>query len=58
LQEINPADCHLAFNLAKNIDDIEHCIELCVAKRNKAKVLSADIKMEFKYKDLFDIVLV
>jgi len=58
LLEINQNDCHLAFNLAQNIDDIEDCLELCTAKRNKLKTITADKKMAFKYGDLFSIIQV
>lgn len=58
LLEIDKIDCHLAFNIAKNLDDIEDCLELCTAKRNKAKTITADQKLVYNYQDLFDLVLV
>lgn len=56
--EIHVNDCHLAYDIAQNIDDIEDCLELLTAKRNKAKIITADHKMAFKYGDLFSIVVV
>ncbi len=56
LLEIDKNDCHLAFNLAKNIDDIEDCLELYTAKRNKAKVITADQKMVLEYGNTFDMI--
>jgi len=56
--EIDKSDCHLAYDIAQNIDDIEDCLELLTAKRNKAKMLTADHKMAFKYSELFNIVVV
>jgi hypothetical protein len=44
--------------IAQNIDDIEDCLELCTAKRNKVKMITADQKMAFKYGDLFGVVAV
>lgn len=38
--------------------DIEDCLELLTAKRNKAKMITADHKMTFKYGDLFIVVVV
>lgn len=56
--EIDKNDCHLAYDLAQSIDDIEDCLELFTAKRNRAKIITADQKMVAKYGDFFDIVLV
>jgi predicted nucleic acid-binding protein len=56
LLEIEKSDCHRAYNLATNIDDIEDCLELFTAKRNQCKLMTADQKMILKYSDLFDIV--
>jgi hypothetical protein len=58
LLEIDKTDCHLAYDIAQNIDDIEDCLELCTAKRNKVKMITADQKMAFKYGGLFGIVAV
>lgn len=53
---VNVIDCHLAYNLAKNIDDIEDCLELFTSKRNQAKMITADKAMVLKYGDFFDIL--
>ena len=47
--EIDKMDCHLAYNLAQNIDDIEDCMELFTAKRNSCKMMSSEQKMIAKY---------
>ncbi len=54
--EIDKMDCHLAYNLAQNIDDIEDCMELFTAKRNSCKMMSSDQKMIAKYGEYFGIV--
>lgn len=54
--EINQIDCHLAFSLAKNLDDIEDCLEICTAKRNQVKIITADKKMLLNYGDVFDMI--
>jgi predicted nucleic acid-binding protein len=56
LVEIDKADCHLAYDLAQNIDDIEDCLELYTAKRNKSKLITADRKMIFKYSNLVEMI--
>jgi len=58
LLEINKIDCHLAFGIAKNLDDIEDCLEICTAKRNKVKILTADQKMAQEYSNFADIIVV
>ncbi len=54
--EIDKMDCHLAYNLAQNIDDIEDCMELFTAKRNSCKMMSSDQKMIANYGEYFGIV--
>jgi hypothetical protein len=58
LLDIDKTDCHLAYNAAKNIDDIEDCLELFSAKRNKLKTITADQKMALNYGNQFKIILV
>jgi len=54
--EIEKSDCYSAYNLSKNIEDIEDCVELFLAKRNSCKVVTADTKMILKYGDLFQFL--
>lgn len=56
--EINKTDCNLAYSLAKNINDIEDCLEIFTAKRNDCQILTADKNMEAKYGGFFEMIVV
>jgi predicted nucleic acid-binding protein len=58
LLEIDKNDCHLAFSMAQNLDDIEDCLEICTAQRNNAKILTADQKMVKEYNNFKNVVMI
>jgi predicted nucleic acid-binding protein len=58
LLEITPYDCHNGFTFAKSTDDVEDCVEISLAIRNKIPFITADKKLVKRYGDLNKIVLV